>query len=220
MCFTYMSTTLSLTYSRSVLTDSLPHPATVLIMTPRYEYRVWAADLTELEIRLVERCEPLGVRASQEIYLVFRRPDLNVKIRSGVLDIKQLVGMEQGFQLWTPTLKEAFPLPLSAAAEILADLAQSDPLCGGDEPVVLDRFLALAEEVGVVAVTVAKTRHGYWHDGCILEFAEVVIDGSSLHTVAVESDDLDAAVDLATQLGVDDLPNQSYQTAIRHALRV
>lgn len=189
-------------------------------MTPRYEYRVWAPDLTELEARLVERCEPLGVRASEEIYLVFRRTDLNVKIRSGVLDIKQLVGAEREFQLWTPTLKEAFPMPLSAAAEVLADITRSDPPAAGDEPVVLDRFLALAEEVGAVVVKVAKTRHGYWHEGCILEFAEVVIDGSSLHTVAVESDDLDAAVDLATQLGVDELPNQSYQTAIRHALSV
>jgi len=189
-------------------------------MTPRYEYRVWAPDLTELEVRLVKRCEPLGVRVSEEIYLVFLRTDLNVKIRSGVLDIKQLVGTEQGFQLWAPTLKEAFPLPRSSAAEVLADIAKSDPPAGRDEPVLLDGFLALAEEIGAVVVKVAKTRHGYWHEGCILEFAEVVIDGSSLQTVAVESDDLDAAVDLATQLGIDDLPNQSYQTAIRHALRV
>ena len=189
-------------------------------MTPRYEYRVWAADLTELEARLVEHCEPLGVRASKEIYLVVRRTDLNVKIRSGVLDIKQLVGTEQGFQLWTPTLKAPFPLSFSTAAEVLADIAQSDLPEGTNEPVALDGFLARAEAVGTVVVKVAKTRHGYWHDGCILEFAEVVIDGSSLNTVAVESDDLDAAVDLATQLGIDDLPNQSYQTAIRYALRV
>lgn len=195
-------------------------PATVLIMIPRYEYRVWAADLTELEARLVERCEPLGVRASEEIYLVFPRTDLNVKIRSGVLDIKQLVGTEREFQLWTPTLKEAFPISFSSAAEVLADIAQSDLPAARDEPVALDGFFALAEEVGAVLVKVAKTRHGYWHEGCILEFAEVVIDGSSLQTVAVESDDLDAAVDLATQLGIDDLPNQSYQTAIRHALGV
>jgi hypothetical protein len=189
-------------------------------MTPRYEYRVWASDLTELAARLAQRGEPLGVRGSDETYFVGHRPDLNIKIRSEVLDIKQLIGSEEGFQLWTPILKEAFPLPASSAREVLAHLAESDPPDGRDEPLDIDNFLALAAEVGASVATVTKRRHGYVLEGCILEFAEVAIDGSHLHTVAVESEDLNTAVEVAGQLAINDLPNQSYPTAIRHALRV
>jgi hypothetical protein len=198
----------------------IPTPATVHSMTPRYEYRVWAPDLTELEARLAKHCEPLGMRVSEETYLVVLRADLNIKIRSGILDVKQLVRTERSFQLWTPLLKEGFPLPASSARELLAHLTDSDPPAGPGESFTIDGFLALAEEAGAVRASVAKRRHGYLQAGCILEFAEVTINGSDLHTVAVESEDLGSAIEVAAQLGIDELPNQSYQTAIRHVLRV
>ena len=187
-------------------------------MTPRFEYRVWAPDLTELAARLAAHCEPQGVRASEETYLVHPRTDLNVKIRSGTLDIKQLVRIQQGFQLWTPIFKEAFPLSAASAAGVMGYLAVSQPSAGGDAPLDLDDFLALAEETGTARASVAKQRHGYLQEGCILEFAEVTINGSGVHSVAVESEDLDTALAVAHRLGINERPNESYQQAIRRAL--
>lgn len=186
-------------------------------MIPRYEYRVWAHDLDELCSRLAEQCEPVGVRASEETYLV-QRMDVNVKIRAGVLDVKRLIGTEQGFQLWTPIIKGAFPLSPAMVHEVLVHLLGADLPPSGDEPCEMGRFLDLAKEAGVTVATVSKRRHGYLHEGCILEFTEVAVDGSGLHSVAVESEDLDAAVEMAALLNISALPNQSYPTAIRQTL--
>lgn len=188
-------------------------------MTPRYEYRVWAPDLTELAGRLAVQCEPTGVRTSEETYLIHRQTDLNIKIRSETLDIKRLVRTQQGFQLWTPILKEAFPISASSAAEVMGYLTEGSSV---DEhgPLDLDEFLTRAEETGAAMAAVAKQRHGYLQEGCILEFAEVTIGGSDVHSVAVESEDLEAALAVAEHLGINELPNQSYQRAIRHALGV
>ena len=186
-------------------------------MTPRYEYRVWAPDLTELAGRLEMVCTPLGVRVSEETYVVHPRTDLNIKIRAETLDIKQLVRIQQGFQLWTPILKEAFPLSASSAAEAMGYLAET-PSADKQASLDMDEFLARAEETGTAMATVTKHRHGYVLEECILEFAEVTINGLGLHSVAIESEDLDSALAVADRLGINEHPNESYQRAIRRAL--
>ena len=192
--------------------------ATGRVMNPRYEYRVWAPDLSELAARLAAHCEPQGARAGEETYLVHPRADLNVKIRSGTLDIKQLVRIQQGFQLWTPIFKEAFPLSAASTAKAMGYLAVSQPSAGRDTPLDLDDFLVLAGDAGMATARVAKQRHGYLQEGCILEFAEVTINGTGVHSVAVESEDLDIASVVADRLGITERPNESYQQAIRRAL--
>lgn len=237
MCFTYMLTTLLLTYSDAAVLDQITtcccrercqtpprHArvpgATVRFVTPRYEYRVWAPDLTELAARVAMHCEPLATRLSEEFYLLPLRTDLNIKIRSGTLDIKQLMKTQQGFELWAPVLKEAFPLSASSAAEVTTYLDRTQPSPAGDEPLAVDDFLARAERAGAATATVTKRRQGFLHEACILEFAEVTINGFGVHTVAVEGEDLDSAVAVAARLGIDELPNKSYPQEIRHALRV
>ena len=155
-------------------------------MTPRFEYRVWATDLTELAGRLAMHCTPLGVRTSEETYLVHPRTDINIKIRAETLDIKQLVREQRGFQLWTPILKEAFPISASSAAEVMEYLAETPPSAGEHAPLDIDEFLARAEDAVTAIATVTKQRHGYLQEGCILEFAEVTINGLGVHSVAVE----------------------------------
>lgn len=189
---------------------------TVRAMTPRYEYRVWAHDLRELRARLERQCEPLSERISEETYIVLGT-GINVKIRSEVLDVKEILRTEHGFQLWTPILKEAFPLPAATARDVLAKLAPNPPTIA-DEQLEIAPFLALAQEAGAVVAVVSKRRTGYLHERCLLEFAEVNVEGSGLHTVAVESEDLEAAIEVAAQMGIKSLPNRSYPVALRQAL--
>jgi hypothetical protein len=100
----------------------------------------------------------------------------------------------------------------------MAFLAESSPSYGGDEPLEIEDFLALAETAGAATVTVTKQRRGYLHQGCILEFAEVTINRFAVHTVAVEGEDLDNVGTVARRLGIDQLPNQSYPQEIRRIL--
>ena len=167
--------------------------------------------------RLAEQCEPLATRDSRETYFVLHA-DRNAKIRAEVLDIKRLLRTEKEFQLWTPELKEPFPLSSAAAGQAMTKLTGSDFSCG--EPCDREGFIALAEAGGVTVATVDKRRHGYHLGNCLLEFAEVSIDGRDRHTVAVESEDLAQAASAARTLGIDDLPNESYPVAIRRVLEL
>jgi hypothetical protein len=142
--------------------------------------------------------------------------NLNVKIRLEVLDVKRLIDVEQGFQLWTPVFKGGFPLAAESVGEILQDLlGPHSPVNSQDAYEMVD-FLALARDSGAIVAAASKHRHGFTHRDCILEFAEVTINGSALQSVAVESEDLTTAVEVAVELGIDRQANESYPMAILH----
>ena len=188
-------------------------------MAPRWEYRVWGEDLSELRAKMAALEHSLGVRISHETYLV-GSPDTNAKIRAEILDVKRLLKTDRAFQLWTPTLKEPFPLVAATVHEVLAIVLGSDSPRLEVSPFEMAGFLAQAQKAGVVLVEVSKKRDGYRHEGCLLESAEVTVGGSTLFTVAIESEDLETAGYLAARLGISTLPNQSYPMAIRDALHI
>ena len=183
-------------------------------MQPRWEYRVWGKQLDELHQRLQALCEPTGVRTSDETYVV-GITNLNAKIRFGVLDVKRLIDVQRGFQLWTPILKAGFPIPASTVAELLQELLGSSAAV--QEAYGLEEFLTLAGGSGAIVAAASKHRHGYRYRECLLEFAEVTIDRSGLQTVAVEFEDLTTAVAVAAEVGIDRIPNESYPEAVRYA---
>ncbi len=187
-------------------------------VVPRYEYRVWARDLGELRARLEGACDPTGTRTSRETYIISAMPDINVKIRDEALDVKQLIGTERDFQLWTPILKQTLPVSAAIIDEVVR-LLGADPLPRTEAPREAREFTRLvADHPDLAVVGVAKRRHGYTVDGCILEFAEVTMDGVRVDSVAVEADDLTAATAVADRLGISAYPNESYPAAIRRTL--
>jgi exopolyphosphatase/guanosine-5'-triphosphate,3'-diphosphate pyrophosphatase len=188
-------------------------------MAPRWEYRVWGEDLSELRAKVAALEASLGVRVSRETYLV-GSPDTNAKIRAEILEVKRLLKTDRAFQLWTPTLKEPFPLAAATVSEVLAIVLGSDSPRLEVSSFEMANFLAQAKRAGVIVAEVSKRRDGYRHEGCLLEFAEVTVGGSTLHTVAIESEDLETAGDLAARMGISTLPNQSYPMTIRHALHI
>ena len=192
---------------------------TVRVMTPRWEYRVWGEDLSDLRAEVVALNESLGLRVSRETYLV-GSPDTNAKIRDEILDVKRLIKTEHDFELWTPTLKEPFPLTATTVNEVLAMVLQSDP----PKPEVLSfnssGLLAHARGGGVIVAEVTKRRETYRQGDCLLEFVDATINGFTRHTVAIESEELSTAFELAARLGISTFPNQSYPAAIRRTLQM
>ena len=184
-------------------------------MKPRWEYRVWDPELDGFHSRLQAVCVPSGVRTSEETYVVGAL-NLNVKIRFDVLDVKRLIDVEQGFQLWTPTFKSGFPLSAESIDEVLGDLLGPHSPASKDA-YEMEEFLHLARSSGAIVAKASKHRHGFSYRDSLLEFAEVTIDGSALQSVAVESADLTTAVEVAMELGIDRLPNESYPMAILHS---
>ena len=82
----------------------------------------------------------------------------------------------------------------------------------------LDEFLRVAQESGRVAVAkVHKTRHQFRIGACSAEYSRITINDVPRDTVAVESTDPDAVLDLAKQLAIGDA-NTSYIREIKHVL--
>lgn len=202
---------------------------------PRYEFRVWAADLGAIR-RKLEQLAASKETESQETYLISTATDkTNAKIRDGLMDIKILVAEDRGLEQWKPILKAGFPLERSVIAErIFPNLQLPAPaLTKSDYQLreFLDEVMRPQPEVTVVDVT--KTRYQFSIGSCAAEYAQVTLNsvlqgpGSPANpgfalareedTVAAESVDPDAVLQLVKDLGISDT-NTSYIREIKRLL--
>jgi hypothetical protein len=65
------------------------------------------------------------------------------------------------------------------------------------------------------AVRVTKERHGFTINGCIVEIAELTLDGSPIRTVGVEMEDPAAVSETVALLGLDGFENVNYVRALK-----
>jgi exopolyphosphatase/guanosine-5'-triphosphate,3'-diphosphate pyrophosphatase len=180
-------------------------------IVPRWEWRTFASDLGAAEAAFAA-LEPELTQESDETYLLSPRSTAAVKIRAGLMDIKELREVnEAGLEQWRPVMKAAFPLPRAEALKVCAELRVSAPPAGKNS-FFLDEFLALlaAPERGVRAVAVHKRRRHYTINGCMAEIAEVTAAGRATRTLALELDDADRVADTVCKLGLSDRANTSY----------
>jgi hypothetical protein len=70
----------------------------------------------------------------------------------------------------------------------------------------------------LTAVELGKVRRRYVLGGCAAEFVEVEIDGSMLHSVAVESASPRAVLDAVGELAISGYPNINYVRQIKSML--
>jgi exopolyphosphatase / guanosine-5'-triphosphate,3'-diphosphate pyrophosphatase len=186
---------------------------------PRYEFRVWAETLTPIREKL--KCLASSKETvSQEIYLVSATTDkCNAKIRAELMDIKLLVAEERGLEQWSPVLKATFPLESSViASQVFPNLELRPPVLARPE-YTLDEFLGdvMRAEPRITIVEVSKTRHQFSIGVCAAEYAQIRLKGVPRDTVAVESVDPDAVLQLVRELGVSEA-NSSYIREIKRTL--
>lgn len=189
---------------------------------PHYEFRVWAENLALLRKKLERLGQPKET-VSKEIYLVSGTTDrCNVKIRSDLVDIKILIEEYRGLQRWKPTLKAGFPLASSViATQVFPSLELQPPSLSKPE-YSMDEFLGevIATEPAVTRVDVSKTRCQISVGTCQTEFASVTLNNVLRDTVAVESTDPDALLQLVRDLGIAGETNTSYIREIKQVLGV
>ena len=183
---------------------------------PRYEYRVFDADLGEFADRLYTLGVYRNRRESTEIYLAGNTDDYNCKIHDDRLEIKERLAVERGLERWQPRLKASFPLDEKLlAGELYPALALS-----GCRPMgkCYDLCALLEELSGVGAnITVArvqKQRIDYTLDGCQAEYVRLQIGQTSLQSIAVESPDAEQVLAALPLLGLDWFHNTSYPQVI------
>jgi exopolyphosphatase/guanosine-5'-triphosphate,3'-diphosphate pyrophosphatase len=177
---------------------------------PRWEWRTFGTRFGPAEDAFAA-LTPGGVQDSDELYLLSGAGD-NVKVRDDLMDIKVLKEVNtDGLEQWTPVMKAGFPLPAADVARVFEALRLPTPPLARDA-YTLDQFVdELAEPGGVIrAVNVHKRRARYTVGGCMAELSDVVANGRSTRTIAVESEDPVAVIAAVRDLGLGGFVNTSY----------
>ena len=186
---------------------------------PRYEFRIWSESLRPLQKKLEEMAQPRETK-SQETYLISAVTEkCNAKIRAELMDIKVLIAEDRGLEQWKPIMKSGFPLASAVIAEqVFPSLEVPAPKLAKTE-YPLDKFFSevVGKEPKIAVVDVAKTRYQFNIGVCASEYSIITINKTPRDTLAVESTDPDAVLELVKKLSIDE-PNVSYIREIRRIL--
>lgn len=177
----------------------------------RWEWRTFGQDFGAAEARLA----PFGgerAQRSEELYFLTSNPNINIKIRDNLLDIKILEQENaDGLEQWRPALKAPFPLDAAAVASLrdaLGATAGSLPREG------MSRDQATAQLTGpggpARAVSVVKARRRFTVGDCQAELTDLVVDGTAVRTVAVEDVDPARVIAAVRSLELAGYANTSY----------
>ena len=188
---------------------------------PRYEFRTFAQNfgIVETNMRKLSKCEM--IRESSEIYIVSATNDENnTKIRDNKMDIKVQVERKQGLEQWNPRMKGEFPMK--------KEIIQRDvfPAFGVTEPqfnrdvYTLEQYLEeiIIPHAQLAAVSVFKRRFAFTINGCIIEIAQLLINGAAIQTVAVELENVDAILKAIDILDLNNYENINYLLAIKRII--
>jgi len=189
---------------------------------PRFEFRIFGNNLDSYENRIKELAPKEMTREMDSIYLLtaWKRKN-NVKIREGVMDIKNLEQQREGLQQWNPFLVGEFPLP----AEVIKTVVF--PALGIESPVferksyTLKQFLkeVVTIDPDLAVCYVWKTRHAYTVGGCITEIAEIKVNGASIKTICIEAADPQKVIKAKEILGMSNkLENVNYPLALKRIM--
>jgi exopolyphosphatase/guanosine-5'-triphosphate,3'-diphosphate pyrophosphatase len=181
-------------------------------IVPRWEWRTFGPGVDVAEAAF-EAMEPTGVQESDETYVLATggRP-ATVKIRAGLLDIKEFVATDPaGLQQWRPVMKAEFPLSADEIRSVFAAFGLEAPSLAR-EAYSLDELAAALSGpgTGLRLVAVHKRRVRYVVNGCTSEVTNVTADGIPSRTIAIESPDAAAVVEAVRSVGLGSYLNTSY----------
>ena len=185
-------------------------------IVPRWEWRTFGDAFGSAEEHF-GALSPERVQESDELYLLSREADENVKVRDGLLDVKQLEHVNaDGLEQWVPVMKASFPLPAAEVTSVLARLRADAPTPARDAYTLeelVDEFAGADSEL--LAVHVHKRRQRYTIGGCMTELTDLETDVGATRTVAIESEDADRVIATVRELGLGSFPNVSFPRGLK-----
>jgi exopolyphosphatase/guanosine-5'-triphosphate,3'-diphosphate pyrophosphatase len=177
-------------------------------IVPRWEWRTFADGFGAAEDRFAA-LSPESVEDSDEVYLLSLQGDASVKVRGGVMDVKQLEQVSgDGLEQWLPVMKVAFPLPAAEARSVLAALGAAVSSLARTAYTLKELVDELVRpSADLLAVQVHKRREHYTIGGCLAELTEIRTDREATRTIAVESEDPSRVTEIVRELGLASYPN-------------
>jgi len=179
-------------------------------IVPRWEWRAFGDRFVDAERRLAA-LTPARVHESRDLHLVSQDGGSTVKVRDGMMDVKHLVRLDQGLELWCPVMQTPFPLAADDVRRVLTDLHVSIRTRARGDYALEDVLEELVTpNADVVAVAVHKRRAHYTLGDCLVELTDVRTDRGDTRTIAVESEQPTQVLAAVRRLGLAGLPNVSY----------
>lgn len=184
------------------------------VIVPRWEWRTFGRHFGGADASFAAMTST-GAADSDETYLLVTgtdAPSAIVKVRFDLIDIKLHREVSPaGLERWEPILKVGFPMPAADVARVCEAL-HLPPSSLAREDYTLQQFLdEVAGPSGMVRpVSVRKHRVRYTVGGCSSEVSDVVADGQSTRTIAIESEDAAAVVEAVRSVGLEGYVNTNY----------
>ena len=184
-------------------------------IVPRWEWRTFGSSFGAAEDALAELASSGEPKESDELYLLSTE-DGNVKVRDGLMDIKVLREADQaGLERWEPVMKHPFPLAAEDVSLVLEVLRVPQPRLTRSAYDLDELLDELVRPIGAVReAQIHKRRTRFTVGGCMAELTDVIADGRSTRTVAVESEDAEAVLEAVRSVGLDSYLNVSYQRGL------
>ncbi len=183
-------------------------------LVPRWEWRYFSHDQSELD-QYFKDYTPYKTETSEQIYFLLSNPDLNVKYRHGMIDVKQLQNVNKdGFELWLPIFKSSTPMNQSDMIKI-AEIMGLDyhPVTLGKEP--QDILNAFQQFDDVTAISLRKERKKFSIDDVSGELAVLEFNQVKVCTIALEDEESFKIRALRSKLQIHIDANMNYPTALR-----
>lgn len=161
-------------------------------------------------------------RGGEQIYLpLIGNQRVNPKIRSGVIDVKSLIEVVDGFERWLPETAAEFPVTRRWINEEFKTALGLPQTSLDRAEYTSEQFVAevIAPIASVEVVNVTKRRFIYDLGACIGEISDVMMGGIAVATVSVESADLEPLKVMRRKLGLDHFENWSYPQAIHELVQ-
>lgn len=183
---------------------------------PRWEWRTFGESFGKADAAFAE-LHPIEVQESDEIYFLSSANNENVKVRDKLMDIKTLQQVNpDGLEQWKPVMKGSFPLPTTEVRKVLDALSVA-PLPLTRDGYTLEQFIDELAKPGdrLRVINVHKKRARYTVDGCMSEMTDVIAEGKSTRTVALELEDPAHVIATVRKLGLDRFENISYPRGLK-----
>jgi exopolyphosphatase/guanosine-5'-triphosphate,3'-diphosphate pyrophosphatase len=183
-------------------------------IVPRWEWRAFADAFGRAGDSLTRRTEG-APHESDELYFLTPSGE-NVKVRDDLMDVKVLREVNaKGLEQWCPVMKAGFPLPAAEVKKVLEALHVQAPALKRSQ-YTFDEFTSECAGPGgaIRAVKVHKLRRRFTVGSCMAEFSDVIVNGRSTRTLAIESEDAAAVIAAVHELGFGGWVNTSYPKAL------
>ena len=187
---------------------------------PRWEWRTFGKEFGEAEAK-IKQYELGNFKKSSEKYILSKNSNENTKIRDDLMDIKSLQQINKDkLEQWYPTMKEGFPILKEKIEVLFRDFFKVPVPVFEHGAYTYEEFLE--DLVGacqdLTVVDVEKERSIYVINMAIVEIAETTFNGLANRTICVEHADPENVINTVRELGLENLPNINYISAMKSAV--